>query len=119
MLSFAIFRDMAKKSKKTGEDSVSSTPVKSEVTETIAASPGTIQITIKDQANRETQYKVKHTAKMEKIFTAYSQKFGVAPGSLRFMFDGRRLQDSDTVGAVGLENGSVIDAMSFQLAGGL
>lgn len=81
------------------------------------AGPGeeTITLRVRDQGGEEVFFKVKKTTKMQKvrrgllcvlggslfwircqIFDAYAQRRGVAPGSLRFMIDGERLNPENT-----------------------
>lgn len=48
------------------------------------------------QDGAETFFKVKPTTKMSKVFDAYAKRKGVASGTLRFLFDGERVQPDDT-----------------------
>ena len=48
------------------------------------------------QGGRETIFKVKKHTKMKKVFTAYAQRKGLRPESLRFMLDGDRVNGEDT-----------------------
>jgi small ubiquitin-related modifier len=56
-------------------------------------------------------FKVKKTTTFKKIFEAYLQRVGKAPGSVRFMFDGQRVQAESTPDSLGMEDEDTIDAM--------
>ncbi len=62
-------------------------------------------------------FKVKKTTAFKKIFDAYLQRVGKAPGSLRFMFDGARVQDNQTPAELGMEDEDTIDAAAEQTGG--
>lgn len=62
-------------------------------------------------------FKVKKTTAFKKIFDAYLQRVGKAPGSLRFMFDGARVQDTATPAELGMEDEDTIDAAAEQTGG--
>lgn len=48
---------------------------------------------------------------------AYCEKMGKKPGSLKFMFDGRRISENQTADDLGLENDDVIDVHLEQTGG--
>lgn len=56
------------------------------------------------QGGRETIFKVKKHTKMKKVFTAYAQRKGLRPESLRFMLDGDRVNGEDTPQSVRASN---------------
>jgi hypothetical protein len=62
-------------------------------------------------------FKVKKTTAFKKIFDAYLQRVGKAPGSLRFMFDGARVQETATPAELGMEDEDTIDAAAEQTGG--
>ncbi len=55
---------------------------------------------------------------MSKIFGAYAGRRGVAPTALRFMFDGKRVKDTDTPKMLEMEDDDQIEAHLEQLGGG-
>ncbi|KAG1681636.1 hypothetical protein FOA52_014145 [Chlamydomonas sp. UWO 241] len=94
----------------------------------------TINVLVRDQTGGEVHFKVKPQTKFGKVMDAYCNKKAVDPASMRFMFDGSRIQkehtpaqldmeDGDVVDAVveqlGMEDGDVVDAMVEQTGGGL
>ena len=55
-------------------------------------------------------FKVKKTTTFKKIFDAYLQRVGKAPGSLRFMFDGKRVDVNATPASLDMDDGDLIEA---------
>jgi hypothetical protein len=53
------------------------------------------------QTGEETVFKVKRVTKMTRVFDAYAAKKGVARASIRFLFDGERINDDDSPDSVG------------------
>ncbi len=49
--------------------------------------------------------------------TAFSQRKGMDSGSIRFMFDGQRVNKEDTPQGLGMEVNDTIDAMIEQQGG--
>lgn len=47
----------------------------------------------------------------------YAEKQGKSVSSLRFLFDGERINPTDTPHKLGMENEDVIDVRSFQVGG--
>ena len=72
---------------------------------------GTITIRVKDQQGEDTFFKVKKTTKMEKVFTAYAQRKGVALAQVRFLLDGVRIQPTDTPENLEIEDQDQIDCV--------
>lgn len=50
--------------------------------------------------NNEVFFKIKRTTKLEKLMGAFCERQGKALSSVRFLFDGTRVQASDTPDAV-------------------
>jgi len=66
----------------------------------------------------ETFFRLKKTTKMRSLINAFCKNKGLQEGSVRFSFDGQRLDGSSTVEDVGLEDNDIIDAMVEQTGGG-
>ena len=73
-----------------------------------------IAIRIKDANGEETQFKVKHTTKMGKVFKAYSELKGISRSTLRFRLDGNPVGEDNTAQYLELEDGDQIDVMLEQ-----
>ena len=52
------------------------------------------------QDSNEIHFRVKMTTQMGKLKKSYSERVGVPVASLRFLFDGRRINDEETPKAV-------------------
>ncbi|EAY19132.1 Ubiquitin family protein [Trichomonas vaginalis G3] len=78
---------------------------------------GTINITITDPQGDEVLFKIKRTAKMRRLFSAYCKRMSVDPDSMRFFHQGERINDDDTPDSLVLKDGAKIDAFVRQVAG--
>ncbi|KIY49607.1 hypothetical protein FISHEDRAFT_72251 [Fistulina hepatica ATCC 64428] len=65
------------------------------------------------------QVKVKRNMRFAKIFEAAEKRFNKEPGTLKFTFEGKRIQADNTPGDLDMEDGDQIDAFLEQLGGGL
>ncbi len=77
----------------------------------------TIEIKLKDQSENETFYKIKTTTKLNKVFDSYCERQSIARDSVRFLYDGSRIQDTDTPETLEMENGDMIEAFLQQIGG--
>ena len=55
---------------------------------------------------------------LEKLMKAFCQRNGVSMNSVRFLFDGNRIQPASTPEDLDMEDGDVIDVMVEQQGGG-
>ena len=78
-----------------------------------------ISILVKDQGDSAITFKVKTTTKLSKIMNAYAQSQQKTVGTLRFFFDGQRIQDEHTPQGLGIEDGDQLDVFLEQLGGSL
>lgn len=46
--------------------------------------------------NNEVFFKIKRTTQLKKLMDAFCERQGKAPGSVRFLFDGTRVQGTDS-----------------------
>ena len=63
----------------------------------------------------EVFFKCKKTTKLEKLMDAYCQRQGVNVHSIRFLFDGNRINGRQTPEDLEMEDGDIIDAMVEQM----
>ena len=54
---------------------------------------------------------------MKKLMDAYCKKQGILSTSVRFLFNGERLRETDTPMSLQMENNDIIDAMLQQIGG--
>jgi small ubiquitin-related modifier len=79
--------------------------------------PERITVKVRAQDGGEMHFKVKPTTKMERIFDAYATRHGLPLESLRFLLDGTRVKNDDTVKILELEEGDQIDCVVEQTGG--
>ena len=65
----------------------------------------------------EIHFRVKQTTLMGKLKKSYSERVGVPIASLRFLFDGRRINDDETPKALEMEQDDVIEVYQEQTGG--
>ncbi|PWN31011.1 ubiquitin-like protein [Jaminaea rosea] len=79
--------------------------------------PEQLNIKVKDSDGNEVFFKVKKHTKLAKLQKAYAERMGKPFTSIRFVFDGQRINDEDTADSMGMEDGDEIDALPEQLGG--
>lgn len=76
-----------------------------------------INLTVKMEPSTEVQFAIKKTAPLKKLIKAFCDQMGRDPQTLRFFFDGQRLQEDSTIADCELEDGDSIDARIQQTGG--
>ena len=65
----------------------------------------------------EIFFKCKMTTPLDKLMKAFCNRNGVAANSVRFLFDGNRINGTQTPSELDMEDGDVIDVMVEQQGG--
>ena len=81
----------------------------------ILSSSLVIDFIITGQDSNEIHFRVKQTTQMGKLKKSYSERVGVPVTSLRFLFDGRRINDDETPKALEMEQDDVIEVYQVML----
>merc|ERR1712126_437714 len=76
-----------------------------------------IKLKVVGQGSNEIHFRVKQTTQMGKLKKSYSERAGVPVTSLRFLFDGRRINDDETPKALEMEQDDVIEVYQEQTGG--
>lgn len=76
-----------------------------------------ISLRIVGQDGGEVYFKIRRNTPFIKIAKAYCDRKGVSPQSIRFLFDGQRVNDDDTAEKLDLVDDDVIDALLQQVGG--
>merc|ERR1712002_1009882 len=76
-----------------------------------------IKLKVVGQDSNEIHFRVKQTTMMGKLKKSYSERVGVPVTSLRFLFDGRRINDDETPKALEMEQADVIEVYQEQTGG--
>lgn len=71
------------------------------------------------QDGNEIHFKVKMTTQMGKLKKSYSERVAMSVSSLRFLFDGKRINDDETPKQLEMVNDDVIEVYQEQTGGGL
>merc|ERR1712183_432888 len=77
-----------------------------------------IKLKVVGQDSNEIHFRVKQTTQMGKLKKSYSERVGVPITSLRFLSDGRRINDDETPKALEMEQDDVIEVYQEQTGGG-
>lgn len=76
-----------------------------------------IVVNVRDSEGGEVMYKLKKTAPLRRLIAAYCQRNGISQDSVRFLFDGNRINGEDTPAHLEMENDSQIDVAVEQKGG--
>ena len=76
-----------------------------------------IKLKVVGQDSNEIHFRVKMTTTMAKLKKSYSERVGAPIASLRFLFDGKRINDKETPKSLEMEEGGVIEVFRKQIGG--
>ncbi|GMM29426.1 SUMO family protein [Martiniozyma asiatica (nom. inval.)] len=65
----------------------------------------------------EVFFKIKRSTQLKRLMDAFCKRQGRKPESLRFIYDGQRVQEHDTPETLDMEEGDVIEAHREQVGG--
>ncbi|KAI9431223.1 small ubiquitin-related modifier [Lactarius indigo] len=77
----------------------------------------TINVKVVSSSGEEVFFKIKRSTKLAKLQGAYASKVGKDVGSIRFLYDGARINDDDTPATLDMEDNDTIDVMVEQVGG--
>ncbi|KAN0118958.1 Ubiquitin-related domain containing protein [Russula decolorans] len=77
----------------------------------------TINVKVVSAQGEEVFFKIKRTTKLSKLQGAYANKVGKDVSSIRFLYDGARINDEDTPASLDMEDNDTIDVMVEQVGG--
>ena len=77
-----------------------------------------IKLKVVGQDSNEIHFRVKMTTAMGKLKKSYSERVGAPIASLRFLFDGKRINDEETPKSLEMEQDDVIEVYQEQPGGG-
>merc|ERR1712110_894512 len=76
-----------------------------------------IKLKVVGQDSNEIHFRVKMTTAMGKLKKSYSERVGAPITSLRFLFDGKRINDEETPKSLEMEQDDVIEVYQEQTGG--
>ena len=78
-----------------------------------------IKLKVVDQNAYEVMFRVKKSIQMAKLKNSFAERARLEPGRLRFVYDGKRIQDTDTPESLEMDNDDLIDVFSEQDGGSM
>ena len=76
-----------------------------------------VKLSIMGQGFNEIQFRLKTTTRMGKLKKKYCERVGEPVGSLKFLFDGQRINDDVTPKALAIRDEDVIEVYREQTGG--
>jgi len=73
-----------------------------------------IDIKVVAQDGNELSFRCKFETRLRKLMAAFCQRQGMAMASVRFLFDGHRINEHQTAIDLQMENGDLFDVMVEQ-----
>ncbi|KAK1769918.1 ubiquitin-related domain-containing protein [Phialemonium atrogriseum] len=67
--------------------------------------------------NNEVFFKIKRSTKLEKLMLAFCERQGKSPNSVRFLFEGQRVQPTDTPDTLEMTDGDTLEVHQEQVGG--
>lgn len=67
--------------------------------------------------NNEVFFKIKRSTKLEKLMTAFCERQGKSLSSVRFLFEGQRVQPQDTPDTLEMQDGDTLEVHQEQVGG--
>ncbi|KAM4059375.1 ubiquitin-2 like rad60 SUMO-like domain-containing protein [Hirsutella rhossiliensis] len=68
--------------------------------------------------NNEVFFKIKRSTKLEKLMNAFCERQGKNINSVRFLFEGARVQPTDTPDTLEMQDGDTLEVHQEQVGGG-
>ena len=76
-----------------------------------------INIKVKDQRGSAICFKMKKSLKLKKLMQTYCARNGYPQNSVRFLYEGEEIRESDTPEGLKMEDGDQIETMVAQRGG--
>jgi len=76
-----------------------------------------VTLKVKAQDGSEIFFKIKPSTALKKLMDSYCQRQGVDSKTVRFLYEGNRVQETATPKELGMTSGDEIDAMVEQRGG--
>jgi len=68
--------------------------------------------------NNEVFFKIKRSTKLDKLMSAFCDRQGKNINSVRFLFEGQRVQGTDTPDSLEMQDGDTLEVHQEQVGGG-
>ncbi|KAF7845751.1 hypothetical protein BT93_L0797 [Corymbia citriodora subsp. variegata] len=67
--------------------------------------------------NNEVFFKIKRSTQLKKLMDAFCERQGKTPSSVRFLFDGQRVNPTDTPDTLDMQDGDTLEVHQEQIGG--
>ncbi|KAF1356849.1 ubiquitin-related domain-containing protein [Delphinella strobiligena] len=67
--------------------------------------------------NNEVFFKIKRTTQLKKLMDAFCERQGKTPASVRFLFDGQRVNPTDNPDSLDMQDGDCLEVHQEQIGG--
>jgi len=67
--------------------------------------------------NNEVFFKIKRSTQLNKLMNAFCERQGKSPNSVRFLFEGTRVQATDTPDTLDMQDGDTLEVHQEQIGG--
>ncbi|CAK1355556.1 hypothetical protein CBER1_01004 [Cercospora berteroae] len=83
-----------------------------------AQQPASEHLNIKvTDGNNEVFFKIKRSTQLKKLMDAFCDRQGKSPQSVRFLFDGQRVNATDTPDVLDMQDGDSLEVHQEQIGG--
>ena len=79
--------------------------------------PNGISLKVVSQDGNEVEFRVKKHTSMAKVMDTYCGRMALSKASVRFLYDGNRVNGIDTAETLEMEDGDIIDVVLQQTGG--
>ena len=76
-----------------------------------------INVKVKDQKGSAVCFKMKKSIKLKKLMQTYCARNGFPQNSIRFLYEGEEIRETDTPQTLHMEDGDLIETMIAQRGG--
>ncbi|KAI9790263.1 MAG: hypothetical protein M1816_005288 [Peltula sp. TS41687] len=67
--------------------------------------------------NNEVFFKIKRSTQLKKLMDAFCERQGKSPNTVRFLFDGNRVQPGDSPNSLDMQDGDTLEVHQEQTGG--
>lgn len=76
-----------------------------------------LNLKVVGQDGQVVQFKIKEATPFRKLMSAYCDRLKIVMSTIRFVFDGTRIRETDTPKSMDMEDGDTIEVFSQQSGG--
>ncbi|KAK9474784.1 ubiquitin-related domain-containing protein [Dipodascopsis tothii] len=101
-----------------GDESSAAPQIKPEGSGAEGAPASTEHLNIKvTDNNNEVYFRIRKSTQLKKLIDTFCERQGKSRSSVRFLYDGERVNESDTPDALGMQDGDTLEVHQEQIGG--